>query len=51
MMFPIWVDPAWFENHWYGGSDKARSNRGVIARIAVPLAVMCVAGLFGRHFL
>jgi hypothetical protein len=47
-MFPISVDPAWFDNYWYGDANKARPSCKVIARIAIFLVAVCIIGLLGR---
>jgi hypothetical protein len=48
MMFPISVDPAWYDNYWFGVTNKARSDRKVVARIAIFLVAVCIIGLLGR---
>lgn len=50
-MFPISVDPAWYDNHWYSDASKARSNREIIARIAKFVIAVSVIGLLGHSAL
>ena len=46
-MFPISVDPAWYDNYWYRDTNRARSNRKMFARIAIFLVAVCVVGALG----
>ena len=46
-MFPISVDPSWYDKHWYRDANNARFNRKFFARIAIFLVAVCVVGLLG----
>src|SRR5271154_1792625 len=47
-MFPISVDPAWYDNYWYKDTNNTQSDRKIVARIAILLVAVCIIGLLGR---
>jgi hypothetical protein len=49
-MIPFAVVPDWYENYWYSKSDaKARSDRRILTRIVLPVALVSFAYLVGSN--
>jgi hypothetical protein len=50
-MFPLQVDPKWYENYWY--SDRPRPRRrsfgGSVARFAMLVGLLAGGGLVLSH--